>query len=162
MQQFLPGAWNAIAGVAVCFNNRLQVNLLIQKSSIFGGGDEACLHYMGTQNKMTDIGVPRIPVKFLCIVWKSCLVCCKCVKIKKPMLFDENKNKLANLRSVRSGTIRQRINRTGQNVLLFHPGKCQSPHNKLLNGYPRWIRRTLANSRMWPHRSLDLNPCDYL
>lgn len=46
----------------------------------------------GNVNTMTDTGVPRIPLKFLCIVRKNCLVCCcKCDKIKKPMLFDEKK-----------------------------------------------------------------------
>jgi hypothetical protein len=77
---------------------------------------------------------------------------------KAHVIRRKKKNKLATLLSVRSGTIHQRINRREQNILLFHAGKCHSPHSKLLNGCPRWTRRTLDNSGMWPHRSIDWNP----
>ena len=72
----------------------------------FFGWGMLTLH--GNVNTITDTAVPRIPLKFLFIVCK----CCKCEKIKKPMLFDEKK--MATLRSVRSGTIYQRINRRGK------------------------------------------------
>lgn len=163
MQQSLPGAWNASVGVALCFNNRLQVNLLIQKSSIFGGGGMRHVYITWELKTKWQILV------FQESLWSSFALSERVVwcatsarKLKNPMLFDENKNKLSNLRSVRSATIRQRINRTGQNVLLFHAGKYHSPQSKILNSCPRWIRPTLENSGMWPHRSLDLNPCDYL